>query len=188
VPTDKRQYIRVKTLFLAVLGMLWSAATVSVGAPSAEAYSDEAVKAAFVMRFASYIEWPAESTPATRFEIAVLGASDVAVRMQRLVANRALVGQTVQVRRITRVQDIGDARILYVGTDRREDLRSLLAPLQGRSILVISAEEDALASGSTINLLAADNRVRFEVSLVAARRAKLKISSDLLALAVRVQQ
>ena len=81
-----------------------------------------------------------------------------------------------------------DAHVLYVGADRRGSLRELLAPLDGRSVLVVSDEEDALESGSTINLRMADRHVRFEVSLPAARQAQLKISSELLALAVRVQK
>jgi len=39
-----------------------------------------------------------------------------------------------------------------------------------------------------VNFLMADNRLRFEVSLPAAKRAGLKVSSEMLSVAVRVQQ
>jgi hypothetical protein len=149
---------------------------------------EEAVKAEFVLRFAAYVEWPEQIAPDGHFKIAVLGAGEIGRRLQNLAEGRYVMNRPVQVRRITNVRDAGDAQVLYVGADRRDSLRQILAPLAGESVLVISDEEDALESGSTINLRMADRHVRFEVSLAAARQARLKISSELLALAVRVQK
>lgn len=53
-------------------------------------------------------------------------------------------------------------------------------------MLVVTDEEGGIDAGSTINFLTLDRRVRFEVSLTAASRARLKISSQLLTVAVRV--
>jgi hypothetical protein len=54
---------------------------------------------------------------------------------------------------------------------------------RSRNILVITESEDALDQGSVINLILIDGRVRFEVSLDAAERAGLKVSSRMLAVA-----
>jgi YfiR/HmsC-like len=153
-----------------------------------DVYSEVSVKAAYILRIAGYVDWPEDSVPANSFTIAVLGDSDLAVRLQALATNRTLLNRPVQVRIIAGLKDVGDSQILYIGADRRADLRTLLGLLAGRGALTISAEEDGLAAGSMINLLTADNRVRFEVSVNAAREAGLKISSDLLALAARVQK
>jgi hypothetical protein len=170
-----------------LLCALWSAA---IGMPSQaiDPQSEGSVKAAFVLRFAGYVEWPQESVPEKSFTIAVLGASEVALRLQMLTVGRTIMNRPVQVRRIARIQDAGAAQIVYIGADRGGDLRSLLAPLRDNCILAISSEDNGLAAGSTINLLLADQRVRFEVSLLAAREAGLRISSELLSLAVRVQR
>jgi hypothetical protein len=53
--------------------------------------------------------------------------------------------------------------------------------------LLVTAEEGGLGDGSVINFLTVDSNVRFEVSLAAAERWGLKISADLLGVAVRVQ-
>ncbi|MEO6185501.1 MAG: YfiR family protein [Steroidobacteraceae bacterium] len=169
-----------------LLCVLWSATGIAVTA--ADPNSEESVKAAFVLRFAGYVEWPAQAVPERTFTIAVLGANEVAVRLQTLAAGRAIMNRPVQVRRIADIQDGADAQIVYVGADRRPDLRTLLATLRDRRILAISSEEEGLEAGSTINLLVADRHVRFEVSLQAAREARLRLSSELLALAVRVQR
>jgi hypothetical protein len=170
---------------MSVLGAL-CAFMASFTAHPVEIYSAESVKAAFVLRFAGYVRWPDEAVPAEKFTIAVLDANEVAQHLQSLLGRRLLLDRPVQVRRITEIRDARDAQILYVGRRHAGDLRPLLAPLGRRSVLVITDEEDALAATSTINLLVADQRVRFEISLANARRVGLDISSDLLALAVRV--
>lgn len=170
-----------------LLCALWGAA-ISTPLPAADSSSEESIKAAFVLRFAGYVEWPEDSVPVPAFTIAVLGANGVAVRLQKLAAGRTIMNRPVQVRRIVNIQEGAKAQIVYVGAERRADLRTLLATLRDRRILAISSEEEGLAAGSTINLLVADRRVRFEVSLQAAREARLRISSELLALAVRVQK
>lgn len=157
-------------------------------ADAQDVYSEASVRAAYVFRFAGFVEWPEDAVPAESFTIAVLGDADLAERLKALVANRAILNRPVKVQTIASLKDVGDSQILYVGPDRRADLRTLVTLLAGRGVLTISAEDEGLASGSMINLLTADNRVRFEVSVDAARRGGLKISSDLLALAARVQK
>ena len=77
--------------------------------------------------------------------------------------------------------------MVYVGNEYRGDLHELISSLGHRPVLVVTDEADALAAGSMVNFVIADGRVRFEVSLTSAARAGLKISSQLLAVAVRVQ-
>jgi hypothetical protein len=166
---------------------LWAAAW-TCPALAADIHGEDAVKAAFVLRFAGYVEWTKPAAADGHFRIAVLGASKVGQNMQILAAGRSMMNRPVQVRRINNIREAGDAHVLYVGPQRRGNLRDLLASLAGRNVLVVSDEEDGLESGSIINLRMADQHVRFEVSLPAARRADLKISSELLALAVRVQK
>jgi hypothetical protein len=166
---------------------LWLAAWPAM-ADARDLQAEDTVKAAFVLRFASYVEWPENAAPTRSFNIVVLGASQIALRMQMLAEGRTVMNRPVQVRRIARIEDVGDAQLLYIGNDRSGALRDLIARIADRSVLVISDEEDALDAGSTINLRVADQHVRFEVSLPAARQARLRISSELLALAVRVQK
>jgi hypothetical protein len=65
-------------------------------------------------------------------------------------------------------------------------LRTAREALAGSGILIVTDGPQGLASGSVISFLLADNRVRFEVALDAARKAGLRISPELLSLAVRV--
>jgi len=153
-----------------------------------EVYSESAVKAAFVLRFAGYVEWTSDALPAGELRIAVLGDPAVAASLETLAAGRILSGRAVQVRAVRSVAQAMDAQVLVIGTARRGGLASLLRPLAGQEMLIVTAEDDALAAGSVINFLKDGSRMRFEISLPAARRMGLRVSSELLSVAVRVQQ
>jgi len=51
----------------------------------------------------------------------------------------------------------------------------------------VTDEDHGLDEGSTVNFMLVDHRLRFEISLTAATRSGLKISSELLSVAARVE-
>ena len=153
---------------------------------AADSYSEDSVKAAYLYRFAGYIDWPADAAAGAPFTIAVLGAPGVAGELQRLLPGHPIKGGIAQVRQIKNAQDVGAAKILYVGKGHADILRSLNSRTILRSILLVTDEEGGLDSGGVLNFLTIDRRVRFEISVNAADRAGLKISSELLSVAVRI--
>jgi len=154
---------------------------------AADAYSEDAIKAAYLYRFAGYVNWPEPGPGNTPFIIDVLGSPGVAKELRRLLPGHLINNRAPQVREITGTRDFGTAQMLYVGAGRAHLLRSLV-PVPGRaSMLLVTDEEEGLTAGSTLNFLTVDRSVRFEVSLTAADRWGLKISSELLGVALRVQ-
>jgi len=156
------------------------------GAQNAQQYSEDEVKAVFLYRFTSFIEWPPSSESAPVFTIAVLGADGVAAALAHLLSGRSIKDKPAQVHKITRIQDLGNARIVYIGASGHDDLTALAAAVGDRPVLIVTSDAQGLARGGTINFVSMDRHVRFEVSLTEASRAGLKISSDLLAVATRV--
>jgi hypothetical protein len=65
--------------------------------------------------------------------------------------------------------------------------RALIAAARKLSILTVTDEADGLATGSVINFVQVGRNIRFEVSLPAAARSKLRIDSGLLSVAARVE-
>ncbi|MEO8062125.1 MAG: YfiR family protein [Pseudomonadota bacterium] len=152
-------------------------------------FSADAVKAAFLYRFASYIEWPEDAPAAGPFVIAVYGAEDVAKQLDELLPKMTVHGRPALVRRVTRASELEGVHILYVGPKeplaRSRSLReaAILLP-----ILIVTDDVRGLDAGGVINFIEASPKVRFEVSLAAADRARLKIASALLSVAARVER
>ncbi len=171
----------------AVLLLLWALTAMVSPSRAAEQYSEDAVKAAFLYRFTGYVDWPEEALASPDFTLAVLGAEGVASELQRLLPGHPVKNRPTQVRKIASVNELGDAQVLFIGLGRAEDARAAIAALAMRPVLVVTDEERGLDAGSAVNFLVVDRRVRFEISLIAAERSGLRISSDMLSVAARVQ-
>jgi hypothetical protein len=153
----------------------------------AEVFSADAVKAAFLYRFASYVEWPGDAT-ASPFVIGIADADEVATQLEALVPRLTVRGKPVQVRRVKHIAELEGVQILYVGPAAMGRTRSLRRAALDRPILIVTDDAHGLEAGGVINFVDAGHNVRFEVSLVAADRARLKIDSALLSVAARVER
>jgi hypothetical protein len=153
----------------------------------AETFSVNAVKAAFLYRFASYVDWPADSA-AQPFVIAVAGHDDVAKQLDGLLPQVKVRGRAAQLRRVARASDLDGVHILYIGPEQLKRTRALRAAALERPILIVTDDSAGLDAGAVINFVEANRNVRFEISLIAADRARLKIDSALLSVAARVER
>jgi hypothetical protein len=149
------------------------------------AFPESAIKAVFLFRFASYVEWPVTPPDGAPFTIVVMGDSDVASELRHLLPGRSIGGRSVQVRVAKSATDIDAAQILFLGIGSKT--RQIVGTIGDRHVLVVTETDRGLEDGSAVNFLTVDRHVRFEVSLTAAQRAGLKISADLLSVATRVQ-
>lgn len=153
----------------------------------AAVFSADAVKAAFLYRFASYVEWPVDA-PTGSIVIAVAGADEVAKQLDDLLPRVNVNGRSVEVRRVSKPADLDGVQILYVGPASLARTRALRAAALNRPILIVTDDDRGLDSGGVINFVESDRNVRFEISLLAADRARLKINSALLSVAARVER
>ena len=153
----------------------------------AAGFSAESVKAAFLYRFASFVEWP-EDAPAGPFVIAIAGADEVAKQLDDLLPHVNVNGRAAEVRRVAKPADLDGVHILYLGPDSLSRTRALRAAALARPILIVTDDEHGLDAGGVINFVQAERNVRFEISLLAADRARLKINSALLSVAARVER
>lgn len=144
------------------------------------------IKAAFVFKFLSFVEWPAQAfaRPETPIAIGVLGAEEVYNELQEIVPGRVVQGRPVTVRRVREGESVNGLHVLYVGGGGGEALARLGQPL---SLLTITEWDGALDQGSIINFVRSEGRVRFEVALDTAERRGLRISSRMLAVAQNVR-
>jgi YfiR/HmsC-like len=154
-------------------------------AHAADGYSEDAVKAAYLYRFAGYVDWPDQGAGNEPFTIAVLGSPAIVQELRHLLPNLSVNHHPAEVREVRGLHDLGRAQIFYVGAGHAGILRTL-TPAPDHPMLLVTDEEGGLDAGSVLNFLTVDRRVRFEVSLTAAERARLRISSELLTVAVRV--
>jgi hypothetical protein len=144
------------------------------------------VKATFLYNFTKFVEWPAAARDAT-FRVCALGDAAFIAALDRTIADESIDGQ-----RLVRVEphspeDARHCAILYVGGTSGERGAPLIAAVRDLPVLTVGEGPQFLKRGGTIGFFLENNRVRFDISLRAAQRSGLKISSKLLRVARTVE-
>lgn len=171
---------------LAAAAILWFChphARAAQEASSEEAVAERRVKAAYLYRFAGYAEWPEGvfAKPDSPLVIGVWGNDEMADDLARLVATRTVDGRHVEVRKLRDAEAAASVQVLFVARERTARFAETLAGAPLRGVLVVTEAPGALRQGSAINFLTVEGQIKFELSLEAAERRGLKLSSRLVA-------
>ncbi|MBK7415870.1 MAG: YfiR family protein [Dechloromonas sp.] len=149
--------------------------------------SDQQLRAAFVLNFIRYTEWPerAFAAPDTPLMLCVLGNDPTGVALGGL-AGKTVKGRTIQVRTVNTADEARNCHALFFAdADARRHV-SILRAVQTLPVLTISDSDSFIDIGGMIGLLYLDSRLQFEVNLAVVQHSQLKSSSQLLRLARNV--
>ncbi len=186
-PALRRGLRRWRRAMICLAAMV--AATSSTAQVSDAAVAPSTLKAAFLYKFAGYVEWPDPPKSAdSPITIGVAGADPFAAELTEMTRGRTVAGRPINVRRMMAGDSFDDLQILFVGGQAHPGERGLLADARSRPILTVTETAGALAEGSIINFTQDKDRVRFEISLYAAEHSQLKLNSRLLAVADSVHR
>lgn len=147
--------------------------------------SEYQVKAAFLINFPKYVDWPAEAFAATNspIVIAVLGQTKVTAEIQKIIPGRTVNGREFVLKRLASGEASGVCHILFISAAEQQHSPSLLTQLKDASVLTVGESDDFLERRGIINLARRDQKIALEVNLTAADKARIKISSKLLGVA-----
>jgi hypothetical protein len=149
-------------------------------------YDVDQVKAAFLYHFGTYVMWP-DPPAAAPLTIAVLNDERVAEQLAQFLPGRRIENRPVEARHITRIEELADDDIVFIGSSNNLRLSQLIAAIGQRPMLVVTDAPEGLERGATINFQQVDSRLRFEISVPNAEAAGLTLSSRLLSAALRVE-
>ena len=159
------------------------------GTPARAQPTAEAVEAAFIPKFARYVQWPAGVHPDPRqpFQLCVIGRDPFGALLDRAAANETVDGRSVVVRRMATPDGADACHLAFVRGPTGQDTARFLLALRTRPTLTIT-DARAGAQRGMIHFTVAGGRVRFFIDEAAAAERGLSISSRLLALALGVRQ
>lgn len=149
--------------------------------------SEPQMKAAFLVNFPKYVDWPAKETNSTNTPIvvAIFGDDKVVNEFLEMIqGGRVINGRPLALKRIISEDEIKkDCEILFIGASERHRIPAILEKVKGASILTVSESEDFLDRGGVIKLIRKERNIRLGINLNAAGQARLRISSNLLSVA-----
>jgi hypothetical protein len=158
--------------------LLCAAGILACSPAGAESSLEYAVKAAYLIKFVPFIEWPegvfaSATAPIT---LCILGNDPFGATLDKAAANGA-GGRPIAIRRIAAVEAAAGCQIIYSGDPLAEPLGTL------RDKPVVTVTESGITAGGVISFVVLDNHVRFDIDDAAAAQGGVRISSKLLELA-----
>lgn len=173
---------------VAVALALWAALGVSLagggGASGADGVDEYSLKAAFLSKFVKLVYWPEERLgEKAPLVIAVYGEDPFGKKLDEIFAKRKEDERKVSIRRLSKLEELDKVHVLFVPDTARERIDEVFKVTQQAGVLLIGESEGFAARGGAINFYTEEDKVRFEINPEAAKRQKLKLSSDLLKLA-----
>ena len=145
------------------------------------------IKAAFLLNFVRFTEWPAEAFTDSNQPIVVgiYGRDPFGPRVIADLKGKIINGRPLTVHILGDKDEVTGCQVLFVpaadggSADAIERSRK-------RNVLTIGESADFLQIGGMIRLFLEQNKVRFEVNLPRTESASLKVSAKLLGVAARV--
>ena len=165
-------------LLLAFLGL-----GTSLRAQESPGQLEGRVKAAFLVKFALFIEWPANADNTRTneaFVIGVYGNEPFAKLLAESTKFNHVQGLPVVVRHSNKPEKLAGCRMVFVAGNETHPLENILRQFEGRPVLTVTDAPGGALRGSMINFVKANGKVRFEFNVAAAERAQLKFSAKLL--------
>ena len=159
-----------------ILILLAALASLAIPAARAQGVGEADLKAAFLLNFARYIQWPADAftgadAPLT---ISVVGNAQVATVLSALVSGERAGSHPIAVQQSA----TKGCHIVFVGGSGSPEA------FAGRACLTVGDSEDFLRRGGAIRFFTgADRKMRYEINPRAIERARLKPSGTIMRLA-----
>jgi hypothetical protein len=174
-----------RTLAAVVVALGWTMYSLNAAAQDSGA-DENRVKAGFVLNFAKYATWPQTPLPA---EIKLCSLSNAPLDGGlNALQGRPIQGSVLQVRSSIRPSDLRDCQIVFISAQEAGRIDFILAQIANLPILTVSDVPGFVQIGGMIGLKLANDRIRFDVNLGAARRANIALSGNMIKLADAVVQ
>jgi hypothetical protein len=143
------------------------------------------IKAAFIYNFAKFVEWPEDAfgRADAPIVIGIVGKDPFGKMIDQAVEGRRANGRPVEIKRVNWGAEVKTCHILFVSSSESGKMGQLSELIKNAPVLTIGETAGFASRGGIVNFTEEGGKVRFEINVDAAKRARLTISSKLLSLA-----
>lgn len=146
-----------------------------------------AVKATFLTKFISYIDWPPRSLPdGAPLVLCVIGTDPFGAALDQAVSGQASGGHPLILRRFAAPNNVDKCHIAYIGGSSR-DVSAAIASASASPVVTVTDSRYGNING-IIHFQLVGNSVKFDIDTYKSSRAGVGISSKLLGLARKVRR
>ncbi|MCO6499993.1 MAG: YfiR family protein [Vicingus serpentipes] len=144
------------------------------------------IKAVFILNFTKLIEWP-QPYRVGEFVVGVVGDTPLYPELTKMAKVKKVANQTLTIKQFKTIDDIEKCHILYVTQSKSNEISDVVKKIKTNSTLIVTEQQGLTKKGAGINFIVQDNRQKFELNKTNVEKYKLKVSSNLEALAITAQ-
>lgn len=143
-------------------------------------------KAVFLYNFTKYFEWPGKMKSGN-FIINVIGSNPtINGELNKLASTKQVGSQKIEIKSTTDIDADIQPHIIFLLNESSDLLKDISSKYKGKGALIVTERGGLAKSGSAINFVAIDSKLKFEYSKNNAVKAGLKTSDELKSLAIDV--
>jgi len=185
----------MKPVFLLLLGsfiLSWGGASSvfsqGVTPPAAHILTEAEAKAAFVLNFARFTEWPEGKLPQDNkpIRIGVTGENPVADELERLSKGFLIQGHPVEIVILEGPLDTTQCQVIFMVDVDRGLFSRYLETRDDQTVLIVGDRPEMAGWGASVVFQPTKTRLHFVVNRKAAGARRLTFSSQLLKLAAKI--
>ena len=173
----KKKYFRFILLYLFI---------VLPGANAGILQNNYKFEAIYIYSFTKYISWPYHAI-GNQFVIGVYGYSPISMELSTATAGKQVGNKNIVVKVFNALEEIENCQVLFVTTEFENEIPELTVLANSKHILIVTQGQQMTQKGAGINLVKIDGKQKFELSETILKNAGLKISNQLLPLAILVK-
>ena len=177
--TRMRPALRLARVLLAVI----SAGICCSVASEVNEMTEYQLKAAYLVNFVSFTEWPAGLGDS--LNLCIYGPDPFGIDIDSFEGQN-INNRRVEISRLTTAEQLDACNIVFISDEVISNMRRVLDRTENKPVLTVSDSPGAAAAGVSLNMIMDQNRITFEVNLAAINRSNLAISFQLLRLAKKV--
>jgi hypothetical protein len=144
-----------------------------------------ALIAALNFNFAKYANWPTQVAEGEHVELCYF--SDSLKQSFEALNNKSIYDKSVVVNQLSKIEQAHACHLVFIEKSERQLVQRLLVHLENRPVLTVSDVAGFSDKGGMIEIITVDNKFRFKVNRGQLNKADLKMSAQVLKLAVDVK-
>jgi len=162
---------------------LWMVVALALPAPglAADAATEQSLRAALVFNFIKFTEWPPAADGNALLRVCLASNDPVQLAALDALDERRVRGIPLTTARFRRQ---ADCDVIYVDSGQR--WKEIAEKRASGSVLTIGGYAGFVADGGMVEISLQDDKARFDINLLEAKRAGLRFYPQLLRLARRI--
>ena len=154
-------------------------------AAESQPVQESRLKAGFLYNFTRFVEWPADmfQSADAPFTICIAEEDPFGSLLEEALRQTKTTGRALVPLRLRANDEPRGCHVLFIGEGHGWQLDKMKARIGNGGVLTVGESKDFAARGGVVGMVTAEERVRLEINLTVATRARLTISSRLLSMA-----